>query len=391
MQTKIVPITLNNPHNGQQKILNGLKRFNVVACGRRFGKSALATNLLAKPALSGFPVAYFTPTYKLLEPTFNELISILGPAIKRSHLNNKIELNTGGNIDFWSLENPLAGRSRKYKRAVVDEAAFVKDLKTSWDEAIRPTLTDFKGDGFFFSTPKGKNDFYKYFNRGKIGEANWASFQMSTYENPFIDPNELDDVKKEIPSIAFSQEYLAEFNENIANPFGITEINQCIYQISNNPAVCFGIDLAKSFDYTVVIGLDINRNVCYFDRWQSDWRTTIQKILSLPNAPIKIDSTGVGDPIVEEVQRTRNAEGFKFTATSKQQLMEGLAMSIQKRRISFPKGFISDELKDFEYHYTRTGVKYSAPNGLRDDCVCALALADSAYSVSSTDGNYCVV
>jgi hypothetical protein len=55
--------------------------------------------------------------------------------------------------------------------------------------------------------------------------------------------------------------------------------------------------------------------------------------------------------------------------------MEGLAVAIQQRAISFPDGLLVSELEAFEYSYTRTGVLYSAPEGLTDDGVCALALA----------------
>jgi hypothetical protein len=98
-----------------------------------------------------------------------------------------------------------------------------------------------------------------------------------------------------------------------------------------------------------------------------------------------VDSTGVGDPVLEALQTRGRAvggqfEGFKFSATSKQQLMEGLAVAIQQQQIHFPAGVIVDELEAFEYEYTRTGVHYSAPSGFHDDAVCALALARSATS-----------
>lgn len=358
-------------------------------CGRRWGKSKLSVNLLSEPALNGSPTGYFTPTYKLLKETYNDCAKALSPVITRKSDQEFIELVTGGIIDFWSLDNPYAGRSRKYKRVIVDEAAFVRSLWEAWTESIRPTLTDLKGDAYFFSTPKGKNDFFKLFMRGKSGEENWASFQMSTYTNPFIDPSEIDDARKDLPALAFSQEYMAEFNDNVSNPFGFDFIRQCTFPMSSLKPICFGIDLAKSSDWTVIIGLDINGVVCYFDRFQKDWRSTVNHILSLPAAPCNIDSTGVGDPIVEEVQGKRqNVEGFKFNQWSKQQLMEGLALSIQQRRVNFPEGPIKDELENFEYNYTKTGVRYSAPVGLHDDCVCALALAVQLHKGAQSMGSY---
>lgn len=374
-------ITLNEEHAGQKQVLDEAKRFNVLCCGRRFGKSALAVNLLSEIAIAGKPAGYFAPTYKLLDGTYNECLNALEPIVTRKNEHQFIELLTGGRIEFWSLENELAGRSRKYKRVILDEVAFAKNLWKLWTESIRATLSDFKGDAWFMSTPKGKNDFHKLFMRGKTGEENWMSWQMSTYMNPYIDPLEIDDAKKDLPELAFSQEYMAEFNDNVANPFGTAFIAQCTFPMSTLPAVCFGIDLAKSHDWSVIVGLDKHGSVCYLDRWQSDWRTTKDKILRLPQGTaIAIDSTGVGDPIGEDIQRVRgNVEAFKFTAISKQQIMEGLAVAIQSRIITFPEGVITDELNNFEYIYTRTGVKYSAPDGLHDDVVCALALAWKKY------------
>jgi len=375
-----IKIQINNEHSGQLKVLSEAKRFNVLDCGRRWGKSALAVNLLSESALDGHPVAYFAPFYSLLSGTFKELYSVLNTVTTRKHDNQFIELATGGSIEFWSLENPIAGRSRKYKVAIVDEAAFNRNLWQSWTEAIRPTLTDLKGSAWFMSTPKGKNDFYKLWMRGQTGEQDWMSWQMPTVTNPHIDPSEIESARRDLPELAFAQEYLAEFNDNVANPFGLDKIRICTGQMSNEPAVCFGIDLAKSFDWSVIIGLDRFGVVCYFERFQRPWNETKEIIRRLPRAAIKIDSTGVGDPITEDIQRERgDVHSFKYTSTSKQQLMEGLSAAIHQRRIIFPEGTIRAELESFEYQMTGTGVKYTAPPGLHDDCVNALALAWSMY------------
>ena len=376
-------IRLVEATRSQAKVLSEQKRFNVLCCGRRWGKSKLAINLIGECAMDGYPSAYFAPTYKLLEGTFKELLQRLEPAIKKKHDNQFIELKTGGQIDFWSMENQLAGRSRKYKRAIVDEAAFNRNLWTTWTEAIRPTLTDLKGDAWFMSTPKGKNDFYKLFMRGQTNEPNWMSWQMPTSTNPHIDMSEIEDARHDLPELAFSQEYLAEFNENVANPFGFNFIKMCTMPQSMEPAVCYGIDLAKSVDWTVIIGLDRFGQVCSFDRFQRPWNETKEIILRLPKAPLRIDSTGVGDPIVEDVQRTREqVTGVKYTSQTKQQLMEGLAAAIQQRKITFPPGVIASELESFEFEMTRTGVKYTAPPGMHDDCVNALALAWAEWQVN---------
>jgi hypothetical protein len=136
--------------------------------------------------------------------------------------------------------------------------------------------------------------------------------------------------------------------------------------------------LAKSVDWTCLIGLDAKRNVCVFERFQKSWLDTTEIIRRIVGTiPCLTDSTGIGDSILESLQKDRrNFEGFKFTSPSKQQLMESLALAIQKQEIGFPEGVIANELESFEYEYTRTGVKYSAPSGMHDDAVCALALAN---------------
>ena len=384
-----VYITLPKPHEGQKKILDQKQRFNVLCCGRRFGKSKLAIKMLCETAIHSGSAGYFTPTYRLLESSFKEIYTILDPLILRKHNNQFIELTTGGVIEFWSLDNPQAGRSRKYNLAIIDEAAFVKDLWEAWTQSIRPTLTDLKGGAWFMSTPKGKNDFYKLWMRGQTGEEGWASWQMPTSTNPFIDISEIWSAEKDLPALAFKQEYLAEFNDNVANPFGFQFIKQCTMPQSIEQPVCYGVDLAKSFDWTVIIGLDRFGQVAYFERFQKDWNITKQIILQLPKAPIKVDSTGVGDPIVEDLQRQRpNVFGFKYSATSKQQLMEGLQSAIHQRKVGFPEGVITKELESFEYQYTRTGVRFNAPAGMHDDCVNALALAWAQFQERKHDVKY---
>jgi len=384
-----IEVKLSELHPGQKQVLDEAKRFNVLSCGRRWGKSELAIDLLCNTAIDGFPVGYFTPIYRLLEGTYNECVNILEPLITAKNDQKFIELRGGGRIEFWSMDNEMAGRSKKYKMVILDECAFTRNLWTIWTESIRATLTDLKGDAWFLSTPRGKNDFYKLWMRARQGEDNWASWQMSTYTNPHIDKSELDDAKHDLPESAFAQEYMAEFQDNTANPFQTISIAQCTFPMTNNPPVVYGIDLAKSVDFTVIIGLDKHGAVCHFNRFnRTDWQHVVRTILDLPKAHIVIDSTGVGDPIAEQINRERRVEMFQFSSKSKQQLMEGLALAIQQRKVSFPEGHITDELYNFEYQHTSTGVKYSAPSGLHDDCVCALALAIHGFKKASlNDGN----
>jgi len=378
-------IELPTPHINQRQILDSNKRFIVVMCGRRFGKSELSQILGITEALKGGSVAYVTPTYGLAQVFFERLTKTL--PFKNNISKLKIYCPNEGSIEFFTGERLDNLRGRKFHLVIIDEAAFISDLEDGWNNSIRPTLTDYEGRAVFLSTPRGKNFFYSLFM--KQGENDWQSFKFSTYDNPHINPREIDEARIQLPEVVFNQEYLADPAENSANPFGNAFIRRCIKPMSAQPIVCYGIDLAKSVDFTVIIGLDNAGNVAYFDRFQLDWHNTKETIKRLPPAPIVVDSTGVGDPILEDLLREGvNIEGLKFTSQSKQQLMEGLSSAIQQGRIGFPEGVIVDELDVFEYQFTANGVRYSAPSGFHDDTVMALALAWQNHNIKRGSGRY---
>lgn len=378
-------IEVPEAHINQDKILDCEARFIVVMCGRRFGKSELSQIKIITEAVQGKQIAYITPTYSLAKVFFNRLIHALPFLNNKSDL--KLSFPNGGSVEFFTGERLDNLRGRKFHWVIIDEASFIPNLEQGWLNSIRPTLTDYKGRALFLSTPRGKNYFYSLFMKG--GEDGWECFKFTTYDNPYIDSTEIDEAKTQLPSAVFEQEYMANPMENAANPFGSEHIRACIRPMSYNEPVCYGIDLAKSYDFTVIIGLDLNGIVCYYERFQRDWSTTKQTILKLPKKPIVIDSTGVGDPIFEDLQREGlQIQGLKFTQGSKQQLMIGLQTAIHTQKIGYPDGEIVRELEVFEYQYSATGVKYSAPSGFHDDCVMALALAWNNMNFKAGSGRY---
>ena len=378
-------LELPQPHTNQQRILDSQSRFRVVMCGRRFGKSELSQIEIITNALIGKNVAYITPTYQLARVFFEKLIKAVPFESNKSELS--IKFPNDGSVEFFTGERLDNLRGRSFHLVVIDEASFISNLEEGWLNSIRPTLTDYKGRALFLSTPKGKNFFYSLYLKNE--EPDWEAFKFTTYDNPHIDKTEIDDARTQIPEVVFEQEYMANPSENAANPFGSAFIKQCTFELSHEPPIAFGVDLAKSVDFTAIIGLDRNGSVCHFERFQKDWRQTKQVINSLPKVPILMDSTGVGDPIFEDLQRDGvNVQGYKFSSTSKQQLMEGLASAIHQRKITFPDGHITQELEIFEYQYTSFGVKYSAPQGFHDDCVMALGLAWHHYVRNQAQGRY---
>lgn len=251
----------------------------------------------------------------------------------------------------------------------------------SW-YAMRSTLTATQGKCKLIGNVKGKkNWFYKLGERARSGENDYRYFKITAYDavkEGILKLEEVEQAKRDLPENVFNELYLAEPADDKTNPFGIDNIRRCISPMSNKQAVAFGIDLAKYTDWTVITGLDNDNRVCYCDRFQADWTQTKQKIIGVVGrTPAYIDATGIGDPIVEDLQKVLpKIFGFKYTSQSKQQLIESLVMEIQGNTIRFPENPYGDELENFEFEYTRTGVKYTAPPGLHDDAVNSLALAN---------------
>lgn len=385
-------------YNYQKQILDSSARFTVTEASTKVGKTASHIIWLFEQALAlkeNQSVWWVAPVYAQAEIAFNRMKSQVSDRgfFKANETKLKLTLPTGGIIQFKSAEKPDNLYGDDVYAAVFDE--FTRAREEAW-YALRSTLTATNGECKFIGNVKGKKNWgYRLAQRAKQHEQNFEYFKITAYDaaaEGLLSLEEIEQAKRDLPESVFKELYLAEPSEDGSNPFGNAYINQCTYPISTAPAVCYGIDLAKSSDYTCIIGLDKNGSVCDFRRFQKDWRQTTQEILELPRVQIAIDSTGVGDPIGEDVARVRDVELFKFTSTSKQQIMEGLAAAIQQRKITFPEGNIVDELQNFEFEFTRTGVRYSAPSGLHDDCVCALALAWHKFRTSAgMSGHYAIV
>ena len=140
MQT--VMISLPRLHRAQQKIKSERKRFNVMDCGRRFGKNVLFQDAAVQTALADrAPVGWGAPTYKMLLDDWKSLTNILAPVTARRNEQEKsLMLVSGGQIEFFSLDNANSIRGKKFKRFIVNEAAFVPELLDIWNMIIRPTL-----------------------------------------------------------------------------------------------------------------------------------------------------------------------------------------------------------------------------------------------------------
>lgn len=361
------------------------KRIVAIEASTKSGKTSGSIAWLCEQAFAGPPHGNYwwvAPINGQSDIAFRRMQRALPRGSFVANLTLKTITLVGGQVIwFKSAEKPDSLYGEDVHAAVIDEASRCKE--EAWI-ALRTTLTATRGPVRVIGNVKGRrNWFYRMARRGEAGDPDIGFHRMDAYDAVaagVLDAAEIEAAKREIPEAAFRELYLAQASDDEGNPFGLAAIRKCVAPLSTDAPCWYGWDLAKSEDWTVGVAYDRQHRVCRLDRWQRvPWDETIERIKSLTGStPALVDATGVGDPIVERLQREGgpNFQGFVFTPRSKQQLMENLAATIQSAGATFPEGPLTVELEQFEYAYTRSGVKYSAPEGFHDDCVMALALCD---------------
>jgi len=388
-----IKLRLRRPHAAQQKVIDEAKRFSVLSCGRRWGKTALGIHQLIRAALDGEPVGWFAPSYKMLAEAWREVNKALDPVtIRKSVQEYRLELVTGGSIDFWSLDSPDVARGRKYKLVVIDEAAYVKNLEDVWQHVMRPTLTDLKGGAWFLSTPKGMNYFKTLFDSGQDPErADWASWQMPTSENPYIEATEIEALRSELSEAAFNQEHLALF-VNWEGAVFRRILEAATAEPQDGPVAghsyAISVDWGKKLDYTVFIVIDITtRTMVAMDRSnQVDYVVQRGRLKALferwkPHVIIA-EANSIGGPVIELLQREGlPVQAFTTTRASKATVIEALALAFERDDIRIlPDPNLLRELQAYQSETSSGLPRYGAPPGQHDDCVMALALCWAAVS-----------
>ena len=211
-KSSALPDTFPAPHAAQQAIIESDARFRVVNFGRQAGKTTLGKRLAAEEALKGNAVAYVVPIYRTLSQVFLDLKAALGPHVVAARGDERIDLDTGGYIEFWSLHNGAdRARGRIYTLDVFDECAMVPGILGMWEAVWRPTLARHQGRAVFFSTPRRGGGFQKLYEIGQGIDPEWQSWTIDTSANPFIAPEEIEAMRRGMSKQRFAQEVMADF------------------------------------------------------------------------------------------------------------------------------------------------------------------------------------
>jgi len=380
-----VTITLPEPHPAQKQVIREAARFNVLCCGRRWGKNVLLQDLAVNAALyGGQPVMWAAPSYRLLMDDWRVLSNTLARVTSRANASeHRLELVGGGMIDFFSLDNYDAVRGHMYGLAIMNEAAFAPKLKDAWNLAIRPTLIDLQGRAWFAGTPKGQNAFWMMYNQPG---SDWSRWQMSSHANPHVPAAELEAARLTLPERVYAQEIEAVFLEDGGGVFRHVRKAATAEERAPQPGgqYAIGADWGRTEDATVFSVIEMATGVqVYIDRMvDTDYaaqRSRLKALSELYNGALcLVETNSIGGPQLEELQRMGvPVQGFVTTNASKAQIVDALSLAFERGEIAIlPDDVQMAELLAFQSERLPGGtIRYGAPEGAHDDTVIALALA----------------
>jgi phage FluMu gp28-like protein len=381
-------------HENQIKVYKSKARFIALNCGRRWGKTWFAASKVIIAALGNPGGTYWlvSPSYSQVEIMWRMVEKLLpSKYISQTYLGKMcIRLKNGATIWAKSAEKYDNLRGEGLDGVVLDEAAMIHP--DAWFKVIRPALMDKQGWAMFCTTPRGKNWYYKLYRKGVVGDANynknWASFTFSSYDNPFLERDELEEVVCDLSELEFEQEILAIFLSDGGTVF--KNLDSCTRRYILDKYIpgriyTMGVDLGRHQDFTVItVGDTSTKEVVYFERFnKTAWsyvRSRVKSVyLKYGNPPVFLDTTGVGDAIQEDLEKDGvTIVSYKFTLESKKELVKRLSIAFHNCDIFIPDNpILREELESFTYVTTDAGnIKYGAPRGYFDDCVCSLMLCN---------------
>jgi len=373
-------------HSGQRRVAQDDARFRVLACGRRWGKTRLGSALCLETGLNGGRAWWVAPSYPVSSVGWR-LVRRLAAQVPGTEIRQVERIATlpgGGTVQVRSADNPDSLRGEGLDFLVMDECAFIKEA--AWSEALRPSLSDREGRALFISTPKGRNWFWREYQKGLASEPGYSSWRFETSDNPYIPPDEIEAARYSLPDRIFRQEYLAEFIDDAGGVFLGVMAAATAERAEYDPehSYVMGADWGKHNDFTVISVIDATAGAMVeMERFnQIDYTLQVGRLQALharyPGASIIAERNAMGDPLVEQLLSLGlPVSPFTTTNASKKSAVEALALAIERGDLRvLPDPILVGELQAFEAKRLPSGMlRYEAPDGMHDDTVISLALA----------------
>lgn len=383
----------------QDRALEDTARYIVIPKGRRFGITTGGKNKLIRDAIKGkYKSALWGDVVnsnieKYILRLFIPALQNLPRHMWRWTKNPHTLYICNSYIDFRSAERPESWEGFGYDISFLNEAGIILKNPYLWENAVRPMMWDNPNSRVIFAgTPKiGANVFKELWGRAQDPlQPDYAGYKFSSFDNPYL-PREL--IMKDIETMAdrvVRQEIYGDFLDEDGVVFrGTRKIAtldpKAIPEVYPNHLYVIGADVAKLVDYTVIVVYDrTNNNQVFQMRFnQLEWPVIKTRLIEMSrkynNALIYLDSTGVGEPLFDDLSRANiPVEPIHLTNELKKQIVEKLSTYIELGHIRMLnlKETI-DELEQFTYDLSEKThrVIYGAPVGFHDDIVIAHCLA----------------
>lgn len=371
-------------------------KYYTFAWSRQSGKSVLMQVLCIEWLLSpNNNIAYVCRNYLLAKKIYRELVKILPKEIvkKVNGADFFIETIYGSTLNFYSAESGASLRGQTFTHLIMDEFAFMKqeqtDGTTLWNDILSPTLKTRGKKCIFVSTPLGKNSlFYDLFLRGYDDNFPlYVSLKKTIFDDGFVTPEQIENLKKEIPDLTFRQEYLTQFLDSSLTFFKGYE--QCFseYTFNDKERIFVGCDLsANGEDATVVTLINESMQVKQYvieGSLDVKYNRIANIVNSIPRlVAAYLENNGVGAPMVAEIKKLVAHKGkiYEWTTTnsSKEDIVSNMAVRIANKEIFFDKNDngLFAEFGSFVVKYTKSGkMQFEAQSGKHDDRILSACMA----------------
>ena len=371
---------------------DGEHRYVMCNLSRQQGKTTVVKLLCIKWLTNkNQDIIYFTPTKELGRRVYNSIVKMLPEEIvkKSNGTDLYIETINGSTLKFFSGEAAQAARGSNCTKLVIDEAAYIKQEIEGQDfyfNIVMP-LTKVRCDKIvMISTPRSTSGFYYDLCMQAIsGErADMVYIKRTIYEDALISKEEIENLKKGYPPMAWKCEFECTFMANALSVFPNFETCFDISSYSGGKCWC-GIDPSSVGEDNTIVSFVNERNEVKQYKIDGDLDTKYKAIAKLINEynPIStyIESNSIGEVMANEIKKhlTRKSNFYAFATTneSKKQYISILAVAINNNEIHFEKSntLLYSELGTFSYKLTKTGnITYAAIDGKHDDTITSLGI-----------------
>lgn len=208
-------LTLELPRlsDQQQAVIQSDRRFNIVGAGRNAGKLTLAVEVALtseRGAIAGYPVAFFVPDADRLIKAKRRIVRLIDPLLSGRPAKTRIDLVTGGSIQFFSLETGVVDLWDQVALIVVVGASEIDGLVEMWEDALRPSLSRYRGHAWIFAKPQGSRNGFGRLFREAMRDDEWHASVLTSVANPRADLEEIEKAKADLSDETFMQEYGGE-------------------------------------------------------------------------------------------------------------------------------------------------------------------------------------